>query len=133
VVRFLRRQLPGWALIEIEDAHFMDEASAQLLAALSRELPLLPWLVVVTRRDRTTGFVATDAPHMVRLELEPLPDAEVLELANLMTESSPLPPHLVKLAATRSGGSPQFLRDLLHAAWGAVALGKWALFVLLAI
>ena len=116
VLRFLRRQLPGWALIEVEDAHFMDEASAQLILALSRELPLLPWLVVVTRRDGDTGFIAPPAEHVLRVELEPLGEDQVLRLANLVTEASPLPPHLVALAAKRSGGSPQFLRDLLRAA-----------------
>jgi class 3 adenylate cyclase/tetratricopeptide (TPR) repeat protein len=116
VLRFLRRQLPGWALIEIEDAHLMDEASTQLILALARELPLLPWLVVVTRRDRDTGFTAAPAPHLVRVELEPLAPEQALALANVVTESSPLPPHLVSLAAARSGGSPQFLRDLLRAA-----------------
>ena len=42
--------------------------------------------------------------------------AEALALAEAATEASPLPPHLVTLAAERSGGSPQFLRDLLRAA-----------------
>ncbi len=116
VLRFLRRQLPGWALIEIEDAHLMDEASTQLILALARDLPLLPWLVVVTRRDRTSGFYATPAPHLVRLELEPLAPEQALALAEMVTEASPLPPHVVALAARRSGGSPQFLRDLLRAA-----------------
>ena len=116
VLRFLRRQLPGWALIEVEDAHFMDEASAQLILALSRELELLPWLVVVTRRDGDSGFRAVPAPHVLRLELEPLGLDDVLALAELVTEASPLPPHLVSLTAQRAGGSPQFLRDLLRAA-----------------
>jgi len=116
VLRFLRRQLPGWALIEVEDAHLMDEASTQLINALARELPLLPWLVVVTRRDRDSGFTAAPAPHLVRLELGPLAPDQALSLANMVTESFPLPPHLVSLAAARSGGSPQFLRDLLRAA-----------------
>jgi class 3 adenylate cyclase/tetratricopeptide (TPR) repeat protein len=116
VLRFLRRQLPGWALIEIEDAHLMDEASTQLILALARDLPLLPWLVVVTRRDRETGFKAPPAPHLVRLELEPLGPEQTLSLANIATEAAPLPPHAVALAARRSGGSPQFLRDLLRAA-----------------
>jgi class 3 adenylate cyclase/tetratricopeptide (TPR) repeat protein len=116
VLRFLRRQLPGWALIELADAHLMDDASAELVSALARELPLLPWLVVVTRRDRETGFIATPAPHLVRLELQPLAADQALALANVVTELAPLPPHMVTLAAERSGGSPQFLRDLLRAA-----------------
>jgi class 3 adenylate cyclase/tetratricopeptide (TPR) repeat protein len=116
VLRFIRRQLPAWALIEIADVHLMDTASAELVEALARELPLLPWLVVVSRRDRKSGFTATPGEHVLRLELEPLKPAEALELAEAATEAAPLPPHIVKFAAGRSGGSPQFLRDLLRAA-----------------
>ena len=53
---------------------------------------------------------------MVRVELGPLTPEQALALAEAVTEDSPLPPHLVRLAAERSGGSPQFLRDLLRAA-----------------
>ena len=116
ILRFVRGRLPGWALIEFEDAHLMDEASAELLHTLEQELPLLPWLVVVTRRDTESGFVAAPGPHLVRLELTPLDPDETLALAHAVTESSPLPPHVVRTAAERSGGSPQFLRDLLRAA-----------------
>lgn len=77
---------------------------------------MLPWLVVVSRRDRETGFVAAPGAHVVRLELQPLQGADAFTLAEAVTEASPLPPHVVALAAERSGGSPQFLRDLLRAA-----------------
>jgi class 3 adenylate cyclase/tetratricopeptide (TPR) repeat protein len=116
VLRFVRRQLAGWSLIEIADAHLMDHASVELLDGLARELPLLPWLVVVSRRDRDSGFVAAAAEHVLRLELGPLGPDDTLALAEAATEAAPLPPHVVALAAERSGGSPQFLRDLLRAA-----------------
>jgi class 3 adenylate cyclase/tetratricopeptide (TPR) repeat protein len=116
VLRFIRHELPAWALIEVADAHLMDTASAELVEALARELPLLPWVMVVSRRDLKGGFTATPGEHVLHLELEPLGPAESLALAVAATEAAPLPPHIVKLAAERSGGSPQFLRDLLRAA-----------------
>ena len=116
ILRFVRGRLPGWALIEFEDAHLMDEASAELMHTLEQELPLLPWLMVVTRRDTESGFVSAAGPHLVRLELGPLDPEQALALAHAVTEASPLPPHVVRTAAERSGGSPQFLRDLLRAA-----------------
>ena len=115
-LRFMRRQLPVWALIEVSEAHLMDHASADLLRALAAELPLLPWLVVVSRRDSETGFTAAAGPHVLRLELEPLRPHEALALAEAVTEGLAIPPHIVALAAERSSGSPQFLRDLLRAA-----------------
>jgi class 3 adenylate cyclase/tetratricopeptide (TPR) repeat protein len=116
VLRFMRRQLPVWALIEVSEAHLMDHASAELLRELARELPLLPWLMVVSRRDSETGFTVAPGPHVVRLELEPLQPSEALALAHAVTEGLAIPPHLVALTAERSGGSPQFLRDLLRTA-----------------
>lgn len=116
VLRFMRRQLPVWALIEVSEAHLMDHASAELLRELARELPLLPWLVVVSRRDSETGFTVAPGPHVVRLDLEPLQPREALALAEAVTDGIAIPPHLVALSAERSGGSPQFLRDLLRAA-----------------
>jgi class 3 adenylate cyclase/tetratricopeptide (TPR) repeat protein len=115
-LRFMRRQLPVWALIEVSEAHLMDHASAELLRELARELPLLPWLMVVARRDSETGFTVAPGPHVVRLDLEPLRPTEALALAEAVSEGLAIPPHLVALAAERSGGSPQFLRDLLRAA-----------------
>ena len=116
LVRFLELLLDGPALIEIEDAHHMDHASADLLAAVAERLGEVPWLVAVTRRDGASGFVAADLPTVVRLEPAPLDRAALLALAEAVTEAAPMPPHVLALAVDRSGGSPQFLRDLLRAA-----------------
>ena len=116
VLRFMRRQLPAWALIEVADAHLMDTASAELVEALARELPLLPWLVVVSRRDREGGFTADARRARAAARARAARPADALALAEAVTEAAPLPPHVVALAAERSGGSPQFLRDLLRAA-----------------
>ena len=52
---------------------------------------------------------------MVRIDLKPIAPQDALRLA-LATAQSPLPPHVLEVVATRSGGDPQFLRDLLRAA-----------------
>jgi class 3 adenylate cyclase/tetratricopeptide (TPR) repeat protein len=116
LVLLLERLFDGPALIEIEDAHHMDHASGDLLAALAERVGEAPWLVAVTRRDVASGFVAPDLPTVVRLEPAPLDRAALLALAEDVTEQAPLPPHVLALAVDRSGGSPQFLRDLLRAA-----------------
>jgi class 3 adenylate cyclase/tetratricopeptide (TPR) repeat protein len=116
LVRLLDRLLDGPALIEVEDAHYMDHASADLLAAVAERVGEAPWLVAVTRREGASGFVAPDLRTVVRLEPAPLDHAALLALAEAVTERAPLPPHVLALAVDRSGGSPQFLRDLLRAA-----------------
>src|SRR5919198_5042004 len=116
VVRLLERLLAGPTLIEIEDAHHMDHASADLLRAVADSVAGAPWLVAITRRDLASGFAAPDLPTVVRLEPAPLSRAALLALAEAVTEKAPLAPHVLALAVDRSGGSPQFLRDLLRAA-----------------
>jgi class 3 adenylate cyclase/tetratricopeptide (TPR) repeat protein len=116
VIRFLRGQLSGPTLVEIEDAHLMDEASADLLGALARDLEGSPWLVVITRREDDTGFVAPGLPQVTRLDLGPLAPDAIGELARDATASRPMPRHVLELVEERSAGNPQFLLDLIGSA-----------------
>lgn len=115
-IRFLEACLVRPTVLEIEDAHLMDEASAALLHATVRVLPRLPWLVAVSRRDRDGGFTARPAPHVTCVTLAGLGRQDSLALARTTTQRFPLPPHVLDAAVERSGGNPQFLRDLLRAA-----------------
>jgi tetratricopeptide (TPR) repeat protein len=114
VSRFLAAALPGPALLEIDEAHHMDEASVDLLAHLVGQLPERKWLVGVARRLGSAGFAAPDAPGVARIELKPLAQPDALRLAELATKEHPLPSHVIEVVAQRSGGNPQFLRDLLR-------------------
>jgi class 3 adenylate cyclase/tetratricopeptide (TPR) repeat protein len=117
VSRFLAVMMPEPQLIEIENAHHMDEASAELLSYLTtRELEGRPWLFAVARRPSSGGFMASDAPAVVRVELKPLAPQDTLRLAQLATEQSALHAHVLEVVVKRSGGNPQFLRDLLRTA-----------------
>ncbi|HEY3178203.1 MAG TPA: tetratricopeptide repeat protein [Casimicrobiaceae bacterium] len=111
--RFLAVIMPKPQLIEIENAHHMDEASAELLSYLLGEIGTHPWLVAVARQG-SKGFVAPQAESVVRIELKPLAPADTLRLAQLATVQTPVAAHVLEVVATRSGGNPQFLRDLLQ-------------------
>jgi tetratricopeptide (TPR) repeat protein len=115
VLRFLSRALVVPTIVEVEHAHLMDAASAALFEALTRELGSSAWVVLVTRHDAPGGLVLGDYPHP-RIELGPLSREEAQALALATPEADQLPPHVVELAIERSGGSPQFLLDLLAAA-----------------
>ncbi len=118
VLQFLAPAFEIPTLVEIEHAHVMDEASAALLSALAKRIDSTAWAVVVTRRDVDGGgFVAPDGDH-VRLELGPLTPEETVRLAEASPEAEVVPPYVVQLAVERSGGSPEFLLDLLAAAAG---------------
>src|SRR5215831_5369232 len=112
VARFLVAFMSGPQLIEIENAHQMDEASAELLSYLAANLRDEPWLFAVARRP-SGGFAPPETAAIIRLELKPLAPQDALRMAQLATQQSPLPEHVLQVVATRSGGNPQFLRDLL--------------------
>ena len=113
---FLAAALPGPAVIEIDEAHHMDEASVDLLGHLVGQLSERKWLVGVARRPGTTGYAAPESPAVSRIELKPLAQPDALRMAELATKDHPLPPHVISVVAQRSGGNPQFLRDLLRSA-----------------
>lgn len=115
VGRFLGDLLDTTTLIEIEDAHFMDPASADLLAALADGLTERPWLALVTRRETDSGFVASPGPLVESLRPGPLTQDQAITLAGAATEATPLLPHDLQMVADRSAGNPQFLLDLVRA------------------
>jgi tetratricopeptide (TPR) repeat protein len=115
VLRFLAPALATPTLVQIEHAQFMDEASAALLNALSEKLTSTSWLVIATRRDTETGFVASKRA-VVRIQLPVLSPEDTLALAEAAPEAELLPRDMIEEAVVRSGGSPEFLLDLLAAA-----------------
>lgn len=123
VVAFLRAVATGPTLFVLEDAHFMDEASVELLAAVATGGEGRPWLFVVCRRPEANGFRAPDHPAVRRLEVAALDAAAAVELAHAATEDSPIQDHALREVAARAAGNPELLLDLLQ----AMAAGQEAL------
>ena len=117
VAEFLHLLLPTPAVILLDDAHFLDSASADLFAHLAQRLPDEPWLVVTARRDREggQGWAGPTSP-VSTLRLAPLSDAESVRLLQVATEDHPLPRPTIEAIASRAGGNPLFLEALIHAA-----------------
>ena len=116
VDRFLEVMMPDAVFIEIENAQHMDIASAELLSFVAGHCGARPWVVGVARRPSDSGFAAPEASTVIRIELEPLALEDALRFTKLATAQHPLPMHVLEVVAQRSGGNPQFLRDLLHSA-----------------
>jgi class 3 adenylate cyclase/tetratricopeptide (TPR) repeat protein len=98
----------------IEDTHWMDDASRELLGGLLAGLSRHPWLIVLTRRPGDDGFVAPTDPHITQIPLLPLGLEQAKELIFNATEDSPLPPQLVERLAKQAHGRPLFLVELLQ-------------------
>ncbi|HJS26949.1 MAG TPA: adenylate/guanylate cyclase domain-containing protein, partial [Actinomycetota bacterium] len=118
-IDYLSRVVSLPTLVMIEDAHWMDEASSDLLRAIALRIAELPWLICVSRRDEETGFVLPDAPRCRSFPLTPLTPEALGELIAAATEEAPFLPHEVDELSGRSGGNPLFVQELVTAARSA--------------
>ncbi len=114
VMDLLAGLLPASGLLVIDDAQYMDDASADLFRHVSEAVGLTSWLICIARRDVGGGFVAPEGAE--RIELGPLGRTSALELVRRASEGSMLSPHQLDTIVDRSAGNPLFLRELLAAA-----------------
>jgi class 3 adenylate cyclase/tetratricopeptide (TPR) repeat protein len=113
VVEFLDAALPGSALLVIEDAHWIDAASSELLEHLIRAAADRPWVAIVTRRPEGTWDLSTD-PAVTTIALGQLDDASIRRLAVAASEL-PLLDRDLDAIAERAHGNPLFAMELARA------------------
>ena len=114
VGQFLQRVLMMPSLIVVEDAHWLDDASAWLLRDLLAGPIPAPWLVVVTRRVEGWSFVSEGYGDL--LELAPLDGDAAVQLALAAAGDAPLSEQELAAVRERAGGNPLFVRELVAAA-----------------
>jgi DNA-binding CsgD family transcriptional regulator/tetratricopeptide (TPR) repeat protein len=105
------------AILVVEDAHWADEATLDVLRLLTRRVGSLPALVVVTYRDDelershplriVLGQLAT-TPGLIRIAVAPLSAAAVVKLA----AGHPVDPQELY---RRTSGNPFFVSEVLAA------------------
>jgi len=108
----LARLLHGPSVVIVEDAHWLDEASAALLADIAAAAPEQGWAMLVTRRPAGGAVLAPDQARVV--PLGPLAAPELYDLAT--TALGEIPAHVRTQLVERSSGNPLFLLELLTAA-----------------
>lgn len=114
VLSFIERAMPTSAVLVFEDVHWMDEASADFLNHLLRNLNREPWLVCVARRYRDRGFSPPAEVPAKLVELNPLAPADGADLVRAAAEDLLLPVHEIEALVKRSGGNPLFVQELLE-------------------
>jgi class 3 adenylate cyclase/tetratricopeptide (TPR) repeat protein len=112
------------ALVVLEDCHWLDESSRELLEQLARAVSELPLLLVCTYRPHTLGEEAhplgeaAALPHFVEVVLSTLADDAIEELVrDRAGESSggrALPDPMVSMIASRAGGNPFYAEELVN-------------------
>jgi class 3 adenylate cyclase/tetratricopeptide (TPR) repeat protein len=111
LAEFMQRTLLTPTLLVFEDAHWMDDASYFFLRHVVAHPEPVPWVVCVTRRPE--GARIAEEEDVV--ELTPLSADETSQLVDIATGDAAVPPETAAALATRSGGNPLFVRELVAA------------------
>ena len=101
----------GPLFFEVEDGHYMDEASSHIMERVAHATADYPWFVLTTRRDTPDGF----DPGMEEVALGPLTNEEAHQVVVAATEAAPLRTHDIDLIVQRGGGLPLFLEEIIGA------------------
>ncbi|MEI7768757.1 MAG: AAA family ATPase [Chloroflexales bacterium] len=109
-------------LLVLEDAHWLDPLSQELLLHLAQEATDVPLLLVLAARPAEAQSLAPllQLPHVTTVILEGLDEAELTalvqaKLARLFpARTSTLPEGLVASLAARAQGNPFYVEELLN-------------------
>lgn len=96
----------------VEDLHWIDSVSEEVLGNIVGAGASLPLLVLVTRRPE---YVPSwlDRPEVTRLTLSPLLEDAVGQLVSSRLGVTQLPPELVKLISDRAEGNALFAEEII--------------------
>ena len=114
VTELLGSMLSEPTVLLIQDAHVMDDSSADLLQRLADGVEGRPWLILVNRRDQEAGFVPDSDNPVTTLRPKPLDAAAALAFVQVALDEHPLPPQALADLAQRGGGNPMFLEALVR-------------------
>lgn len=100
------------ALLFLEDVHWIDQASREVLTEALADLSALRLLVLTTRRPEKPSLLDV-AEHVVHLALQPLAPGDAASLAAAVLGCR-LSEDLAREILERSGGNPFFVEELLR-------------------
>ena len=113
VVQFLDAALAGPILLVVEDSHWIDDASGELLNHLVHASDGRPWAGIITRRPEG-DWVIPDVHHVTTIDLRPLDDDAIRQLA-VEVSTRPLADRDLDVVAERAQGNPLFAVELARA------------------
>ena len=118
LVTFLRaRAAVKPLLVVLEDCHWLDPLSRDLLEAVGRQLSGLPVLVVLAYRPEAgarTGLGLASLPGATEVPLTALEDAEMAVLIEARLGGAPGSDGLRDLVTARAQGNPFYAEELLN-------------------
>ncbi len=113
VARLLEHRLQTGDVLLVEDAHWLDEASAELIVALAGDAQRRGWCMVITRRDVESGVDPAQLTSPRMLAIEPLTDRAAIALVD--AGGTRLPGAVIARLVERARGNPLLLSELARA------------------
>jgi class 3 adenylate cyclase len=104
----------GPLCLVIEDVHWLDPTSLELVGRMAESIAGRPVMILMTARD---GFEATwmaDRTTTV-VRLSPLSPADVAGMVQSLFTDRDIPPHLGRVIARRTDGVPLFVEEVARA------------------
>ncbi len=107
-----------YCVMLIEDIHWADDESLDLLERLAAEATSFPFLMVANARSalalRRPGWMDADDEWRRTIRLEPLDAAGADDLVeSIFSRMEAVPPQLREMIVERSGGNPFYLEELV--------------------
>ncbi len=104
-------------VLELEDGHWFDEASQEMLLALSRNINKYPLLIIVTSRYADDGskpeFALSHDMPVLSLDLDTLATASLAQQAENILDG-PVSDKLLALLQEKTQGNPFFVQQILY-------------------
>ena len=113
VVAVLDRLLPTAMLLAVDDAHWIDAASADLLDRVAQRTTMRPWVVLAGRRDVPTGWRPAADVGIVDVRVLPLSPEAAMSLAMSVAGDHSLPRPALAALAAKADGNPLFVESLV--------------------
>jgi class 3 adenylate cyclase/tetratricopeptide (TPR) repeat protein len=101
-------------VLAIEDVHWIDPSSLELLQLVVAEAPTARLLIVVTFRPGVDVSWATRS-HVVHLTLHPLTRVQVAAIVDRLTGGKALPTAVMNQVVAKTDGVPLFVEELTKA------------------
>lgn len=112
IVEVLRQAASrGPIVLWVEDAHWLDASSAELLQEIVAALRNCPLLVIVTRRSFPNEVALPDFDETI--ELKQISESDALEMARSMPGASELSDEQIGRAIEAAEGVPLFIEQLM--------------------
>lgn len=102
----------GPVILHLEDVHWLDNASQELVKNLVDDAKLTNLLVIQTRRPEYVPDWLNAQP-VTRIALQPLSDDDIIRIAQKRLGAQDLPDALVSQLTERAGGNPLFAEEII--------------------